>query len=193
MAYLVHHPPLLQAIRDELLPAFSNGFAGFEHRIEDCPRTIALYNEMLRYTTASASIRSVAEPTDLGTVTLSAGAKVLIPYRQLHFDPAIFGDNAATFDAERFLNNKELSKHSAFRPFGGGTTYCAGRYVARREVLAFVAMSVWEFDIDFARDEQGAGHQILPVCDVKKPSLGVLPPMVGEDVQVVIGKRANTK
>lgn len=68
MAYLFHHLPLLQAIRDELLQTFSNGFAGFEHRIEDSLQTIALDNEMLRYTTASASIRSVAEPTDLGTV-----------------------------------------------------------------------------------------------------------------------------
>lgn len=59
-------------------------------------------------------------------------------------------------------------------------------------MLAFVAMSVREFDIDLAGDEQGVGHQILPACDIKKPSLGVLPP-VGEDVQVVIGKRANRK
>ena len=189
MAFLLHRPSLFEAIRDEVLSKFSEGFEGFEQRIEDCPRIIALYNEMLRYTTASASMRSVAESTELGDFTLSAGAKVLIPYRQLHFDPTVFGNDAAEFNAERFLINKELNKHGAFRPFGGGTTYCPGRHVARREVLAFVAMAIREFDIDLARDDQGKNHQKSPVCDVKKPSLGVLPPLVGDDVQVVIRKR----
>ncbi|KAI4207764.1 MAG: hypothetical protein LQ348_000460 [Seirophora lacunosa] len=190
MAYLVHYPSLHEAIRKEALSNFAEGFAGFEHRIEHCSRMTALYNEMLRYTTASASIRTVAEPTDLGPYTLSAGSKVLIPYRQLHFDPTHFGGNAAEFDMARFFGDHELSKHGAFRPFGGGTTYCAGRHVARREVLAFVAMALKGFDISLAGAEHGMDPQMLPVCDVKKPSLGVLPPMPGQDVKVVIKQRA---
>ncbi|KAL8720305.1 MAG: hypothetical protein Q9225_002817 [Loekoesia sp. 1 TL-2023] len=191
MAYLVHCPPLYQAIRNEIFSNFAEGFAGFEHRIEHCSQMIALYNEMLRYTTASASIRSVAEPTDLGAFTLSAGSKLLIPYRQLHFDESHFGHDAAGFDADRFLRDNELSKHGAFRPFGGGTTYCAGRHVARREVLAFVVMALRTFDISLAGGNQGIEPQKLPTCDIKKPSLGVLPPISGQDVKVVIKQRTD--
>lgn len=52
------------------------------------------------------------------------------------------------FDANRFLANTGLSKSPSFRPFGGGTTYCAGRHVARRELLTFVALMVYRYDIE---------------------------------------------
>ncbi len=189
MAYIIHDPSLYKAIRKEIDPAVSKGQAGLVSRLEDCQRLVAIYHEILRLNTASASIRSVDAPTDLGSVTMSAGAKVLIPYRQLHLDESVFGDNAAQFDAERFFARPDLSKNPSFRPFGGGTTYCSGRHVAKREILTFVAVALHQYDIDVAAGTLDHKPQSFPRCDVKKPCLGVLPPVAGDDVNVVVRKR----
>lgn len=137
MAYLIFNPSLLVAIKAEISSADCDRLVGLESRLEACPHLIALYYEVLRLTTASASVRTIESATPLGNVTLRAGGKVLLPFRQLHFNEMVFGENASKFDAERFLRNKSLSKSMSFRPFGGGSTYCPGRYVARREVLVF--------------------------------------------------------
>jgi cytochrome P450 len=139
MTYLVYDDELYAAIKAEVNHAVSKGSVGLEARIESCQHLIAVYNEALRLNTSSASVRAVAQPTDLRDVTLNPGATVLAPYRQLHFDETVFGESADTFDADRFLFNNDLAKSPSFRPFGGGTTYCAGRHVAKREVLTFVA------------------------------------------------------
>ena len=108
-----------------------------------------------------------------------------MPFRQLHFNKDIFGSNADEFDAERFLRDKSLGKSSSFRPFGGGATYCPGRYVAKREVMVFIALAMSRFDIGLAEKEQSA----FPKLDTRTPSLGIMMPMAGEDVQVVVRKR----
>ncbi|KAL8939674.1 MAG: hypothetical protein Q9211_002625 [Gyalolechia sp. 1 TL-2023] len=188
IAYLINDSELLTAIRSEVDPAVSKGLQGLEARLEDCPRLVAAYHEALRCHTASASVRSVAAPTDLGDVVLDVGAKVLLPYRQLHFDASIFGSNVDEFQAERFFNNPELSKSPNFRPFGGGTTFCAGYHVARREVFTFAAIMIHRYDIWLAPTKSGDAQQ-FPRCDVRKPSLGVLPPLAGDDMILNLRER----
>lgn len=185
MVYLLFNPSLYAEIQAEIRSAIGGGELGLESRLEQCPRLIALYNEVLRLTTASASIRTVESATPLGEFTLRAGGKVLLPFRQLHFNKEVFGDNADDFDAERFLRNESLSKSPSFRPFGGGSTYCPGRYVAKREVLVFIALALCRFDgISMASNE----GQKFPKLDTKTPSLGIMMPMAGEDVQITVRK-----
>ena len=195
MAYILFDPLLYSHIRaevDEAVPSHGRtSEKDLISRLENCKLLVAVYNEMLRFITASAFIRSVSATTDLGDTTLSPGANVLIPYRQLHFDQSVFGDNTNEFDPSRFLFNPDLNKSPSFRPFGGGTTYCAGRHVARREVITFVAMAIHKYDIKLAGCG-GGNKQSFPRCDLKKPSLGVLPPARGEDVEVVIGERIHS-
>ena len=188
MAYLVNDPELLRDVRAEVEPAVSQGLLGLETRLDDCPQLVAVYHEVLRYHTASASVRSVAAPTDLGGLTLDVGAKVLMPYRQLHFDESVFGPNVDEFDASRFLANKVLSKDPSFRPFGGGTTYCAGRHVARRELLTFAALMVCRYDIEISSTISREAQGEFPQCDFRKPSLGVLPPLAGDDMILKLRK-----
>jgi cytochrome P450 len=188
MAYLLYDGELYASVKAEVDEAVSKGLAGLETRIESCHRLVAVYNEVLRLNTASASVRAVAKPTDLGHVTLSPGATVLTPYRQLHFNEAVFGENANTFDPDRFLLNKDLAKSPSFRPFGGGTTYCAGRHIAKREVLTFVVLAVHRYHIALVAEHSGMPKGTFPEADVKKPTLGVLPPIQGADVYVVVSR-----
>ena len=116
---------------------------------------------------------------------------MLVPCRQLHFDTAIFGSDAASFSPERFLKRKELGRSLSFRPFGGGTTYCPGRFLAQREVYVFVALFVMRFDVMIAGEGVGKGFEsAFPKIEEMKPCLGIMGPAEGEDVKVVVQRRA---
>ncbi|KAL8924457.1 MAG: hypothetical protein Q9208_004065 [Pyrenodesmia sp. 3 TL-2023] len=187
MAYMVFDASLYAAIKAEVEPIVTAGMTRLETRIDECPRLIALFNEVLRLTTASASIRTVESDTTLGDRVLRKGGKVLLPFRQLHFNQDIFGSNTGGFEPERFLKNKKLHNNPSFRPFGGGSTYCPGRYVARWEVLTFVSLALCRFDsISLASAET----QTFPELDTKKPCLGIMTPIPGRDVCAIVRKKA---
>lgn len=104
-----------------------------------------------------------------------------MPYKQMHFDPAVFGVNATVFDARRFLNNKALLRSTSWRPFGGAATHCPGRFLARREVYMFVATVLTRFDIKLAPVPNG-GKPKFPKLDEAVPSGGILSPIHGDDL-----------
>lgn len=98
----------------------------------------------------------------------------------LHFDPEVWGSNAAEFDAERFLGNK-LSQHPSFKPFGGGNSLCPGRTLARRSIFNFVALLAVRFDIALEPTAHG-GKQAFPRVNDEKPGLGSFGPLDTDDV-----------
>lgn len=182
---MLFDPTLYASIKAEITPAVTAGVHGLESRLGECPKMMALYNEILRLTTASASVRTVESDTPLGGVILRKGGKVLLPFRQLHFNEKVFGSNVDQFDPARFLGDGNLQKISSFRPFGGGTTYCPGHYVAQREVLVFIALTMFRFkSISLAEQAQ----QAFPELDTKKPCLGIMTPVAGQDVQITMQK-----
>ena len=158
---------MLEAIREETKPAFSNDKFNVDHVNKNCPLLSAAFDEMLRFCSFSGSVRFVTNDMSIGNKTLKEGGRLLIAYRQLHFDAEVFGSNINGFDAYRFFNEKERTKSSKFRPFGGGSTQCPGRYVARQSVLSFVAMLIHKYDIQPVRGQ-------APVePDLKRPVLGM--------------------
>jgi cytochrome P450 len=188
LAYALHDENLLASIRNEIDPVVNEGLTGLEYRLEHCARLDSIYNEVLRLTASSSSIRTVLSTTEIGGKQLRSGTKVLIPYRQLHFNEDIWGNDAKTFDPERFLKNKDLARNSSFRPFGGGTTYCPGRFLAKREVMTFVALLLYRFDIALAThpalpaSKDKATKPAFPRLEEQKPCLGIMGPAKGHDV-----------
>ena len=140
---MVYNPDLL-TIQAEIAPAFSTGVTNLELRLELYPRLEALYNEVIRLTLSSSSVRDVVKPIVIGGKLLRPGHKLLIPLRQQHFNREAYGANVDHFDAEPFLRDPSLARSLNFRPFGGGTTYCPGRFLGRREVVALV---IHRFDV----------------------------------------------
>ncbi|CAG8958377.1 hypothetical protein HYFRA_00011054 [Hymenoscyphus fraxineus] len=183
LSYILFDPQLHATIKEEVLPAVAAGMVGLDSRLESCPHLIALYQEVLRVTTSSVTVRDVLSDTKMGKVTLRKGAKAFAPTRQLHFDSLVFGDHSEDFDAGRFLRNKELSKSGSFRPFGGGITHCPGRWLAMKEILVCVALVITRFEVELV------GGQDFPKIDTKMLALGVLPPVKGEDVLVTLRKK----
>ena len=151
----------------------------------------AVYNEVLRITSASSSVRTVISPTQLHGKILSPGKTVLIPYRQLHLDEEVFGEDALHFRPERYLRDKDLAKNPSFKPFGGGATYCPGRFFAQREIYTFTAMLLNRFEVSL-RPFGGESDDTLiyaspfPKLEDTKPCLGIMGPMKGEDVVIFV-------
>ena len=107
-----------------------------------------------------------------------------MPYRQLHFEEKAFGPHVKVFRPERFLGDNKADNGPYFKPFGGGTTYCSGRFIARREVLAFVALILHRYDMRLAD-----ANPVLPRLDERTPTLGVLGPVKWDDTAVMLTAR----
>ena len=166
LSYILHDPSLFAATRLEASSAAHSSTSPTElsNRLDQCPRINAVFHETLRMTSSSMSVRDKH---------LRAGTKVLVPYRQLHFDEKVFGATAAYFDPERFLAHEDLSRSSSFRPFGGGTTYCPGRFIAKREGLTFVALVLERFEVDLA-EHKGDSKVPFPQIEDGKPCLEIM-------------------
>ncbi len=98
-------------------------------------------------TVGSFSVRKVTRLIVMGSKKLRSNGFVTIPIRSLHYDPKAFGENAEQFDANRFLDNT-LDRNPSFRPFAGGITHCPGIFLAKRQILVFVATLINRYYIE---------------------------------------------
>ena len=163
-----------------------------QHLLDHCPHLNSAFNEILRLTSTPANVREVVAPATIGGKSLTPGMKIFIPQRQLLMDEEGFGISAQDADFERFFNDKTLEKSGYYRPFGGGTTLCSGRFLARREVLAFVATLLWRYNIDKVDEGEqvlGVRGKPFPKLNLAKPSLGIASPSPGDDVIITVRPR----
>lgn len=173
----LHSLPLCQVLSSGPVSQ-SRGYARSSHRLDGyndpslcrTPHLDAAFQETLRLTSGASFARTVIAPTTLRCRVLQKDTKLIMPYRQLNFDEAIFGPQVREFRPERILE-KDIARNPSFKPFGGGITYCSDRFIAKREVLGFVAVVLSRYDIEL-KDS----NTVLPRLDEKKPTLGVMHP-----------------
>lgn len=88
------------------------------------------------------------------------------------------GETGREFDVYRCSKNKNLTRSRGFTPFGGGHTYCPGRYFAQRETYMFIATLFRRFELEVT-DKQGApivNPQVPPV-EVNLPAPAAMRPV----------------
>ena len=151
--------------------------------VRTCPTLNAAINETLRLCTSTTSGRVVSHDTTLAGRTLYAGARVIMPTLHLHRSSEIWGADPEIFrlNRERWVVGGDIVAHQdgIWRPFGGGHTSCQGCLLAKREMLAFVALIMRRL-----KDVRIIGQH--PGPDLQKVSLGVMEPAIGwEDVRLV--------
>ena len=188
LTHILYSPSLKTRVLEEINPHISASVSATElqKRLEKLPLINAIYYETLRTTASSISVRDVLAPCTLSSLTLSPGSRLIIPYRQMLLDPEVFGADAESFNPDRFLKNPELARHPSFRPFGGGTTFCPGRFVAQSEAVVFVAMVLGRYDVEVV----GGGYKGGPPrFEESKPCLGIMEVKGGEDVFVRIREK----
>lgn len=181
---MISNPSLSDSLRKEIAPASSGHKIDVHYLLEKCPLLDAVFNETLRLSTGATSARNVDSTTIIAGKKLVAGSKIIIPYRQLHYDESAFGPAVRTFNPSRFIDRKELRNSPYFKPFGGGTTYCSGRFIARRQILALVAVILTNYYVELEDKQKG-----IPPLNMTKPTLGVMDPEGDGDIVIKIRPR----
>lgn len=190
MTYLVHYPYLRKEIQEETKPAFQNGQMDISYLVDRCPRLEAFFLEVLRMINGALGVRQVMQTTEINGKILHPGNTLVIPFRKLHFDKAVWGETPEEFDPGRFLKDKSLSSHPSYRPFGGGVSYCPGRFLVRHQVFGFAATFLQRFDVELPNLPLPGGRlkaQSFPKLDSAKPSTGTMACI--EDMDVIINVR----
>ncbi|KAG5796187.1 hypothetical protein H9Q69_004800 [Fusarium xylarioides] len=185
LARTLYTPNLKEDIKREVAQAFKNGI---HHRpdveyLKGCPKLNATYYETMRLHSGSSSFRRVVQDTTIAGFQLKAGNDVMMPYRQLHLNKEYWGENAQDFDIDRFVNNPKLHSAKTYKPFGGGTTLCPGRLLARQMALVYLAILVTRYDIQVIG---GCERQPFPEANDKVPTLGIISPKPGHDVKISV-------
>ncbi|KAI4106120.1 MAG: hypothetical protein LQ339_003117 [Xanthoria mediterranea] len=183
LSYILHRPETLEKIKDETQGCLLNDGVDIDKLLR-CTLLNGSFSEVLRLTSGASSARTVVSTTQLRDKILRDNRKLLMPYRQLHFEEKAFGPHVKDFRPKRFLGDNKADNGPYFKPFGGGITYCSGRFIARREVLAFVALILHRYDIKLAD-----ANPVLPRLDERTPTLGVLGPVKGDDTAVMLTAR----
>ena len=184
-ANILSDPALLSDLRAEVAPMMSRSADARKITFDisslssTCPLFISTLQETLRLIGAISSSKAVLADTLLADrYLLKKDGLLQIPGGVIHADRAVWGADAAEFNARRFIDvrNAEAKMNGAYRVFGGGVTMCPGRHFARTEIVAFVAVVVMAFEVvpasgaAFKVPEQEIGFGISvrkPVGDVE--------------------------
>ncbi|RYP26191.1 hypothetical protein DL767_008143 [Monosporascus sp. MG133] len=183
--HLLCNPSLIPIIREETVPAFEGStLTDLNYLHNHCPKFEQAWYETLRLSSNSASARVITRDTVIGGRLMRKGSKILVPYRLLHHNEAVFGGELERFRPERFEGRvNALTRGPSWRPFGGGKTMCPGHFVAKRETAIFVAMVLRRFDVAMA------GARAVLELDLGKPVLGLADRKESQDLSMRITPR----
>jgi cytochrome P450 len=168
-------------VTDKKLPALSPSDLAKMVKLDSC------INETLRLSAFTMSIREVmADNTfvsDSGRkYLLKKGDRVVLSGSSIHYDPEVY-ENPTEFQYDRYIRNKQFFKNGkslrqniVLLPFGGGSSYCPGRYFARNEIKLCVAMILLLLDFRLVNE-----NQELPKMNLGRVGFGILPP--SSDIQ----------
>lgn len=175
----------MDAFRRETEPAFTGTDLVDPFYFQDpdkCPQVDHIWNETLRMTGWSVSVRLITKDTVIAGKVLCKGSRVMVPHRLLHFDQTIFGENIDSFQPERW-SEPGRARHPSWKPFGAGKTLCSGRFLARFAVTTFVATLLRRFDLEMI------GNPAFPQADRGRPVLGIMSVKEGQDFEIRVSER----
>lgn len=186
-AYILHDLELRNRVRAEIKSCTRpNDLPGLRcHDLSQSSVLDSVYQETLRLVCSPISIRRLTRTarSALGE-TLPVDASILLFHRELLQDEDVWGPDALRFFPERFLQNPALLRSKSFTPLGGGPMLCPGRSMAKAQVLMFFTWLDERFEMEISAEKQ------FPRLDTKSGvGLGILSPLKGDDVLLVLSKK----
>jgi len=109
-----------------------------------------ILKETLRlWPTAPAFSLAPNEPTVLaGKYQLEEGVTCTVLIPMLHRDPAVWGEDVAVFNPDRFTPEREAElPANAYKPFGNGLRACIGRQFALQEATLALGLILHRFEL----------------------------------------------
>ncbi|KAK8076796.1 Cholesterol 7-alpha-monooxygenase [Apiospora phragmitis] len=137
-------------------------------RVLSLPLLNACYAECLRMRASVQAIRELRTEIRLGGYTLKPGNLVMAPSCLAHYDEATWGADghpASVFCADRFLRPAKgrykfynPATAGQYFPYGGGAAICPGRFYAKAEMLAAVALFLCTLEVQPVGFVDARGH-----------------------------------
>lgn len=169
------------------------------------PWLLAVYTEVLRLYVSMNVTREIIQDMEIDGQVLKAGHIVMAPSYVAHTLDASSFDVEGKFPAkefwpERFLSFGEKSEKSEAKfsagsksgkmfPYGAGTAICPGRFFAKQEIMAGVALVIASFDFEVLgytkRDGTNCGR--APGMTESCHGMGLVPP--NGDIRVRMKRR----
>lgn len=191
---------VLSRVRDEVESFTAVGepsTEGVQTRIVDMSRLkeahflFAVIQETLRFRARGTGPRMILEDVTLSgdecEYHIEKGSALILAHEGMHHNKAVWGPNADTFVADRFLPGNKIPAN-AFRGFGGGANMCPGKGFATAEIAALVALLVTRFDLrpvegkwaEPGQDESNMARENTP--PLRKVMVDVVPRVGLEEV-----------
>ncbi|GMS88304.1 hypothetical protein PENTCL1PPCAC_10479, partial [Pristionchus entomophagus] len=118
---------------------------------------------------AFANSRQCMNTTKIGDLEIEKDTDVAVDTFSLHFDEAIWGEDAAEFKPERWLEDRKVPQ-AAYIPFGAGPRICIGMRLAMMEEKMALAHLLRRFD--FLKGTESSSlqlHGALTLTPVEVP------------------------
>lgn len=153
-------PDVLRALREEVERESVHGSKeeGFILDVaalkQKCALLLSIVEETQRMRHIHANIRAVLEDTLLDDqYLLKKGAYLQMPGSPIHHNAQIYGADADSFDAYRFIDKEKGGHkidfpHSSFLAWGAPPHLCPARQFAATELLIILALVALRFDIE---------------------------------------------
>jgi cytochrome P450 len=189
VAHMLSDQELIKVVRDETDLCFTpDGECDLHKLITACPTLDAIWNEVLRLYNASTAVRKASEDCVIGGKNIHKGDQIFGPVRNWQLDKQYFGEKADQFNASRWTETKGLTRSRGFTPFGGGHTYCPGRYFAQREIYSYIAVLLQNFRLNVT-DSSGTPimNPKVPPVETNLPAPAAMRPVY--DILITLTKR----
>lgn len=161
---MITHPEVQRRAHAELdsvvgrsrIPTFSDA--------PSLPYIRAIVKEVLRWRPAlGLSLpHSTTEDDWYDGMFIPKGTMCLTNLWQCHHDPSYYGDDAAGFRPERFLNahgevisGPSETHEEGHGTYGFGKRACVGKHVANESLFIYIATALWAATLERARDRDG--------------------------------------
>ncbi|KAF8358442.1 cyp-13A12, partial [Pristionchus pacificus] len=118
---------------------------------------------------AFANSRQCMNTTRIGDLEIEKGTDIAVDTFTLHFDEAIWGEDAKEFKPERWLEDRKVQQ-AAYLPFGAGPRICIGMRLAMMEEKMALAHLLRRFDfLKGTEDAELKVHGALTLTPVEVP------------------------
>ena len=162
---MIAHPEFQQRAQAELddvvgrsrMPTFSDA--------SQLPYIQALIKEALRWRPPLmlGLPHSTTEDDWYNGMFIPKGTTCIVNLWQCHRDPMFYGDDAASFNPERFLDahgrivpGPAETRDEGHGTYGFGRRICVGKHLANESLFIAMATVLWAVNLERVRDQSGA-------------------------------------
>ncbi|XP_055832609.1 cytochrome P450 CYP72A616-like [Solanum dulcamara] len=146
LVVLSMHPEWQDKARNEVFQVIGKNKPKFED-LNQLKIMNMIFQEVLRLYPALTLMRSTSKSTKLGDMTIPPGVQMFVPIYLIHRDPQVWGEDALTFNPERFSEGvSKAAKEQMYFPFGWGPRMCVGNnfgMVEAKLVLSSILQRFW--------------------------------------------------